>query len=55
MADGEESDMAQPLDDDTAYGPDQDREATSTAPGDPWQDAADRSPDDFDADREDST
>jgi hypothetical protein len=44
---GEPRDGTSTADDDTAYGRDQDREATSTAPGDEWQDAADRNPDDF--------
>jgi hypothetical protein len=34
----------------TGYGEDQDREGTTTAPGREWQEAADRNPDDFDAD-----
>jgi hypothetical protein len=39
----------------TGYGEDQDREGTTTAPGRDWQEAADRNPDDFDADTEEGT
>jgi hypothetical protein len=44
--------MSQPVDNETAYGPDQDREPPKIV-GATWQDMADRNPDDFDADIED--